>query len=157
MTLDEELLVLTRHVLRALREADREGQLLDVRNPAHQCDRFTDRWPSSLGAQRLWIEDLEYLERELAALRNGPLHPNRLRVVMVDLFGESVADDAVKGLMTRHKIGFDRGETGLDSRGRIAKVTAASAITAASGAAANSASRIKAPPPKTFFGGILDE
>ena len=153
-TLDGELLALVRHVLHALREEQRAGRLLDVRNPVHRFDRFTDRWPANPDAQKLFVRDLEHLEGELTKLYREPLSPVLLRTVMQDLFGESVANDAVDGLMTRHKIGFERGEIGLDARGRVASVTAAGAVTA-SGAATSAASTVQAPPPKTFFGGTF--
>lgn len=157
LTLDEELLVVTQHVLDTLREADREGRLLDVRNPVHRFDRFTDRWPSDLEAQGIWIEDLEYLARELTALRNEPVNPGRLRATTADLFGEVVAKDAVEGLMIRQKIGFDRKEIGLDARGRVATVTGTGAAIVTGGATANVASHVQAAPPNTFFGGVIEE
>jgi len=142
-TLDEELLLLTRHLLRKLRTAIGAGRLHEVRNPSHPPDVFTDRWPASDGAQRLWLQDLLHMEARLVELRRELPFPMRLQAIFAELFGESVASIAVKGQMLEHRRARASGESGFEASGRVAAVT----VGTAAGATVSRATA--APPSRT--------
>lgn len=153
-TLDEELLLLTRRLMRTLRGAISEGRRLEVRNPAYPPDVFTDRWPEDDAAQRLWLHDLVHLEAQLVELRREPPSPSRLEAIIKDLFGESVASIAVRGQMLELRRARAAGESGFDATGRVAAVSAAATVSAA--AQATPSPPIMPVPRHDFYGGVLD-
>ena len=153
-TLDEELHLLTRYLMRQLRDAIAGDRLLEVRNPAYPPDRFTDRWPESDAAQRLWLRDLRHLEARLVELRRETLSPSQLEAVFRDLFGESVASLAVRGLMLEHQRARAAGESGFEPSGRVAAVSAGATVSTA--AQSSPAPVIKPVPRHDFYGGVLD-
>lgn len=93
-TLTEALTESVDHIRRRLQAAQDEGILIDVRNPLDPEDRFTDRWPAVLEDQQLYIRDLEGLARRLEDLQRAQSMTER-RDILVELFGESPARDAV--------------------------------------------------------------
>jgi hypothetical protein len=82
-------------MLKALEHADRNGFLIDVRNPKCNDDRFTDRWPENAQAQRVYIEDLKLFRRQLSAIISEQLTLDQKRDLLVAMFGEGPAQSAV--------------------------------------------------------------
>jgi hypothetical protein len=82
-------------ILIALEAAEREDRLIDVRNPKCQSERFTDRWPENRAAQRVHIEDLKLLRRQLASLMSDKFTLNQKRDLLVAMFGEGPAQSAI--------------------------------------------------------------
>lgn len=82
-------------MLEALEHADRNGFLIDVRNPKCNDDRFTDRWPENTQAQRVYIEDLKLFRRQLSAIMSDQLTLDQKRDLLVAMFGEGPAQSAV--------------------------------------------------------------
>lgn len=95
-SLTDELLTVATTMRDAIIEADRHGRLLDVCNPAHLPDQFTDRWPEDREAQRLWAADLRHLVGELKELRREGFDPMRIKRVFDDLFGATIADHVLE-------------------------------------------------------------
>lgn len=89
-SLTEEILVVATAMRNAIVFADRQGEIIEVRNPAHLPDVFTDRWPESRAAQRLWAADLKHIIEKLSALRNKGFDPVGAKDMFDDLFGEKV-------------------------------------------------------------------
>jgi len=97
-TLTEAIEAISAHTLEQLRAADNLGRLVDVRNPKCDDDRFTDRWPESLGAQRQYIDDLARFRQQLSALVSGQLSLPEMRDMLAQMFGEGPAQSAVEDL-----------------------------------------------------------
>lgn len=91
-TLTDEVITVATTIRNAIVNADRVGLLLEVRNPAHWPDLFTDRWPGNRGAQQLWAADLQHLVSELQTLRAEGFTPASIKRVFDDLFGSEVGD-----------------------------------------------------------------
>lgn len=82
-------------ILQALEDAEARQQLIDVRNPKCQPDKFTDRWPENRAAQQLYILDLRLLRRQLAELMSDRLPLDKKRDLLIAMFGEGPARAAV--------------------------------------------------------------
>ena len=82
-------------MLSKLEQAKAHGQLVDIRNPRCQQDKFTDRWPETLAAQDLYIQDLKEFRLKLAALISVEFGLEGKRKLLAEMFGESPADAAV--------------------------------------------------------------
>lgn len=136
----------SKHVLSALEEAEDSGTLIEFCNPVCFEDRFTDRWPENRQAQQLYISDLQKFRGQLAELASGSLSLERMKELMVDMFGERLTSSVMDeyndelGRMVRE------GRRDHDRTGRVRPVPAA--------AAAMSAPSIARP--HTFYGGHLD-
>ncbi|WP_420607993.1 nucleotidyltransferase [Novosphingopyxis sp.] len=91
-SLTDEVLAIATTMRDAIVAADRRGGLIEVRNPAHQADEFTDRWPEDRTAQQLWAADLRHFVTELTELQRHEFEPVRVKRVFDDLFGSALAD-----------------------------------------------------------------
>ena len=86
--LSEELRLQARHMLEAFRSSHNAGCLIQVTNPVCEKDVLTDRWPSSLEDQKVFIKDLETLVGKVEKLVSG-CDLGEMKAIMVDLFGEA--------------------------------------------------------------------
>lgn len=120
-----ETLTVARYVLARLQNAHELGKLLDVRNPKWTADKFTDRWPSTLSAQSLYIRDLTNLVAGLHALSTEALSPEQQARILRALFGETVATYAVDRLYETFGHAHERGRTFVGQRGHVAILPAA--------------------------------
>lgn len=127
-----------------LEEADRSFQLVDIRNPKCDDDRFTDRWPENLSAQRIYIEDLRLFRDQLSALMSSELSlPEKQRLLM-RMFGEGPAQSVVEDYTASLGKAIQSGHRTVSSTGRvIPSSVAAPAIVKPSAGQAR---------PHTFFG-----
>lgn len=82
-------------ILSELENAEAIGALADVRNPRCQEDRFTDRWPETLAAQTLYINDLKLFRAQLAQLMSPELGLDAKRDLLVQMFGEGPAESVI--------------------------------------------------------------
>lgn len=94
-TLSEELLHQARQLRMAFGRCQMEGRLAQVHNPACEGDVFTDRWPGSLHAQGVFVDDLAILVKRLEELQ-GECTLDRMREIMAELFGEHPTREAFK-------------------------------------------------------------
>lgn len=90
-TLTDEVIAVATAVRNAIIDAERAGRTLDVRNPAHHPDVFTDRWPEDRSDQQLWAADLRDLVTGLENLRARGFDPVSVTRTFDDLFGAEVA------------------------------------------------------------------
>ncbi len=95
-SLCDEVLALAKFMEKRMRDEHAASRLLEVRNPAHYPDVFTDRWPEDQYAQRIWRDDLSRLISSLTALRAGDFDAQQLMKVLRELFGETLAERAVR-------------------------------------------------------------
>lgn len=72
------------------------GLLLFDYNPACPADVLTDRWPSSLADERVWLGDLEHLVARLQFYVRGEPTLAARQAILADLFGEHAAKAAVE-------------------------------------------------------------
>jgi hypothetical protein len=131
------------HTLDVLSAAQLKGQLVDVRNPCCPNDCFTDRWPESLSAQTIHIEDLKVLRRQLVAVMSEELSLEEKRHLLSLMFGEGPAKAVVEEFARRLGESVRRGTRHIAGTGRV--VPAAVATPAAGPAAAQ-------PRSHTFYG-----
>jgi hypothetical protein len=136
LSLVEQLLHLTRHIACRLEEAIRQFALINVVNPAYDKDRFTDRWPATVQAEDVYLNDLRHLERQLILLTSDRLTAVEIRSILENLFGETAARYAVE----RH---LNSGKNDVETKGMrfgpLGQVLTGAA--AAAGAACSTAAR----------------
>lgn len=118
-------------VLAALENAEARGELVDIRNPKCPGERFTDRWPENRAAQRLYIEDLKTLRKQLAILMSPDFTLDQKRDLLTAMFGEGPAEAVVKDYAERLGQSVRTGNRAVASTGRIIPAAAASATIAA--------------------------
>lgn len=128
--------------LATLEEADQRGEVADVRNPMCSDDRFTDRWPENLAAQRTYIQDLKLFRDQLAALMSDQLPLDQKRNLLVEMFGEGPAQLVVEDYAASLGHAIQSGQRIIAGSGRVIPV-AAPAIVRSSPAQAR---------PHTFYG-----
>jgi hypothetical protein len=122
-------------MLIALETAERNSQLIDVRNPVCRDDRFTDRWPESQTAQRIYIDDIKLLRRQLAALMSDQLTLDQKQGLLMAMFGEGPAQSAVDEYAASIGRAIQTGQRAIAGSGRvvpISRVAVPSIISAAS-------------------------
>jgi hypothetical protein len=101
-TLADELIHQVECMIVALEQAERAGRTVRAFNPA--CpneDELTDRWPSDISEQRVFIDELRAFVVQLYRLEKGLPLP-QMQAVLEDLFGERPARDAVRKYTEQH-------------------------------------------------------
>lgn len=98
--LSEELLHQARNMLDVFRRCQEPGRLVHIVNPVCAADILTDRWPSTLRDQEIFIGDLERLVRQIERLIEGP-DLDEMRKIMTGLFGEAPTGDAFRSFNER--------------------------------------------------------
>ena len=122
-------------ILVALEVAERATVLIDTRNPKCNEERLTDRWPENRVAQRIYIDDLKLLRRQLGALLSDQLTLDQKRDLLVAMFGEGPAQAAIDDYAAIIGRAVETGQRIVASTGKvlpIAGVAAPSIITPAS-------------------------
>ncbi|MGO6810179.1 nucleotidyltransferase domain-containing protein [Rhizobium ruizarguesonis] len=126
-SLCDEVIAIANIIQRRIRVEDANYRLLEVRNPAHHADVFTDRWPENQFAQRLWRDDLSRLVKHLTTLRAGDFDAQQLMKILRELFGETLAERAVQDHY-RAYANFDRNNLlGIGKTGAVKSALAAPA------------------------------
>ena len=139
----EALDEIAQHIERRLRAAHENGELIDVRNPEDNEDRFTDRWPSTNQEQWTFIEDLVWFRRKLAVVRNSQASLAERGEALEELFGEHPGREVVKELSA---------DLALDQPGLGRKMAPALLGSSATGQLMMAPARPLSPKPNTFFG-----
>lgn len=85
-TLSVEMLHQAQSMLSFFKQIHADGKLVHVVNPVCPADVLSDRWPSSLDNQALFVRDLHKLVELLTRLSECDL--GEMKGIMVDLFGE---------------------------------------------------------------------
>ncbi|MDE0404964.1 MAG: nucleotidyltransferase [Nitrospira sp.] len=142
--LSEELLFQAQHILSVFREHHDQGRLVHIINPVCTEDVLTDRWPESRQDQAQFINDLGDLVQKVERLVAG-CDLAKMQEIMVSLFGEFPAKEAVQAFNERtgNEIGHGRSQYDSQKGGLIIPASMAG-IAVASGA--------QATPKHTFYG-----
>jgi hypothetical protein len=130
-----------------LEEADLGFHLVDIRNPKCDDDRFTDRWPENLSAQRIYISDLRLFREQMAKLMSNELSLPEKQQLLVAMFGEGPALAVVEDYTSSLGRAIQSGHRTVSATGRVipAGGVAAPAIIKPSAGQAR---------PHTFFGSV---
>jgi hypothetical protein len=114
-----ELLLQARRLLAFFEASHSTRSLIRVVNPACSEDVFTDRWPETLAAQDIFLDDLRLLVRNLSRLELDA----DLKVigdVYSALFGEEPTRSVIKEFADRAGASIDAGHIhAIDSRGQV--------------------------------------
>lgn len=122
-----------------------EGTLIQEVNPRCSLDVLTDRWPSSLGDQSIWLGDLRHLVAQLRRYVNQSLTLAERKDILADLFGESAAEVALMAFAERMGRGKELGQNRYErGTGRL--------ILPAVGFISSAAARPV--PPTRYYGGL---
>lgn len=117
-SLTDEVIAVATAMRNAIVHADRQGCLVEVRNPAYYPDIFTDRWPEDREAQRLWAADLQHLVEELSQLRRKGFDPVGAKGVFDDLFGQKIGTRILEDHFRVQNRAIDEGRAGMTQDGR---------------------------------------
>lgn len=149
-TLTDELIFQASQLRDLLASAQRDGRILEVRNPTCHSDLFTDRWPGRLSAQRVFLGDMIMFVEKLESLRDE-CDLSKMQTTLAEMFGERATLEAVKHLNQRvgRRIVDGRSQH-VPGAGRIVLPTPAAA--AALGAVSAVPAGIRATPKHTHFG-----
>ncbi|TQE98699.1 MAG: nucleotidyltransferase [Spiribacter salinus] len=131
-------------LLEELSAADRAGELIDVRNPRCEADRFADRWPENFAAQRQYLDDLRIFRQKLARLLTESSLADKAEVLQ-ELFGEAPARSVTQDYADELGAAVTQGTRGIGRAGRI--------LAGAGAAAGTRAGSASSPRDHTFFGG----
>lgn len=119
-------------LLDELEAAERTGRLVDVHNPRCDADRFTDRWPENLAAQRQYIVDLREFRAQLAQLMAEGSLENKSELLK-KMFGEEPARSVIEHYWRELDSAVSQGTRSISTSGRIITgVGASGAATSAS-------------------------
>ncbi len=86
-TIFQELEIQARHMRQVIGAAHDTRQKVNVINPRCESDILTDRWPTSLDEQELFVRDIDRLIAKLKELPRSDL--GRMRGILTELFGEN--------------------------------------------------------------------
>lgn len=115
-------------------------------NPRCSEDVLTDRWPSSITDQTVWLGDLQHLVRQLTRYVHGGVTLTERQTILADLFGEQAARGAVLQFAERMGRGKELGQNRYQpGTGRLVLPAAAAIIP--------SSTRARPVPATSYFGG----
>jgi len=149
-TLSEELIFQASQLRDLLANAQTTGNILDVRNPTCYSDRFTDRWPGTLDAQRVFLADMTLFVEKIGSLR-GECDLGEMQKILSEFFGENATLDAVRQFNKRvgQEIVYGRSQH-VPGAGQI--VVPSQAVASTLGAVAAIPAIARATPKHTYFG-----
>ena len=146
--LGEELLVQAEHLAREFQAAHDRQRLIMVTNPVCDQDVLTDRWPSSLHEQAIFLQDLKELVRKLKWLHEGR-DLGEMKKIMTALFGEAPTDRVFSDYNENIGSTVIGGSRHLPKTGAlVVRPTEAIGV-----GAATTAVRTASTPKHTFYGG----
>ena len=108
-TLFEEVLHQAQEMLAFFERSHQAHRSVHVENPVCPRDVLTDRWPTNLGDQAVFVKDVRRLVERLEHLQDCDL--GEIRQIMVVLFGEGPTADAVERFMESVGQGVRRGKS----------------------------------------------
>lgn len=100
-TLTDELIYQVECMIATLEAAEKRRETVREFNPTCQEDELTDRWPSSLAEQRVFIDELRSFAMQLNRLKQG-LPLAQMQRILEDLFGERPVRGAIGKYMEQH-------------------------------------------------------
>lgn len=154
-----EVIAIADHMRRRIQHAERNLQLLEVRNPSHYPDIFTDRWPEARSDQQLWISDLRTLTESLELLKRTGFDPAVIQTTFDDLFGEKAGEVALRDYHRAQTVQLEKGVLGMTPAGKLqtTKLPAGIATPAISSAAAASTLIVPARANTNMGGAVADD
>lgn len=120
-SLSEALLLVLDRIVRRLDAARAAGHRLQVPNPVHQAEDFSERWNDHLRAYSEFEFGIRQLASAWRAVYSGQGNPNR---ELERLFGEVVNTALIKQARNLQEI-RERGGLGIRESGRIVPVASA--------------------------------
>ena len=148
----DEVIALATSMRRRIQDAESNLRLLEVRNPAHTPDVFTDRWPEERSDQQLRARDLRTLIDRLQNLRQVGFDPALIQSTFDDLFGEKAGEAALRAYHQAQTAQFEHGGLGMTPAGEFKP--AAPAIGAGAAASSGLITPARA---NTNMGGIVPD
>ena len=145
-SLSEELVHQTQNMLRVFRGYHQGNSLIHIQNPVCPEDILTDRWPGSQDDQSVFIRDLEHLVGNVQQLTAG-CDLDEMQEIMVNLFGESSAKEAIRAFNEEQGKRVREGE----SHHRLG--AGSIALSAGAASSVESSLPIRRTPKHTFHGG----
>lgn len=130
-----EVISLATRMRRRIQDAESYLRLLEVRNPAHTPDVFTDRWPEQRSDQQLWARDLQTLIDRLKTLQRVGFDPAAIQSTFDDLFGEKAGEAALRAYHQARVAQLEHGALGMKPGGEFKPAAPAlgAGVSAASG------------------------
>ncbi|WP_116654916.1 nucleotidyltransferase domain-containing protein [Pelagibacterium sediminicola] len=148
MTLSDMLIRQCDFIAREMRAASVRWEKVEVRNPRHYDDLFTDRWPRDIIQQDTFARKLEDLAEGLRVAKSGRMPAWKINDWLRDMFGSHVVTKAADAIAKR-ATAIQEGRHRYRPDGRIV-------LPASAGLASPAIARGEIPSPKhTFFGGKL--
>jgi hypothetical protein len=147
-SLSDELSHQVKSMLAVLQAAQNRGRTVVEVNPTCAEDVLTDRWPTDLTDQRLFIEELKAFAAKLERLR-GEISLPETQKILEELFGEKPARSVVKEYVDR----LARDIGGPGSRYLLGKASIPAAIIGTPAMPSN----VRSSPPHKFFGDHPDD
>lgn len=127
----------------------RYGRTIDVSNPCHDKDVFTDRWPDTVSQQNLYASHLKVLVAGLEEMRRGQMVPSDMMDWLRAQFGERVVTKAADRMAEQVGTSVPKSTQHYAPRGKVIVPTPAIAAAPAAGVAT---SAVASGRPHTFFG-----
>ncbi len=115
----DEVITLATCMRRRIQDAESSLRLLEVRNPAHTPDVFTDRWPKQRSDQQLWARDLKTLIDRLKTLQCVGFDPAVIQSTFDDLFGEKAGEAALQAYHQARMAQLEHGAVGMKPGGEF--------------------------------------
>jgi hypothetical protein len=147
-SLAEELSFQVESMLAVIGQAHNRGEKVLANNPTCREDVLTDRWPSDLSDQAVFIRELTDFAVKLRRLRSEIALPE-VQQILEDLFGEKPAQSAVKDYVQR--VGKDVGSKGSHF------MPGNAAIPAAVAGVSTMPRVVRSAPSRRFFGDHPDD
>ena len=154
----DEVIAIASRMRRLIGNAEGNLLPLEVRNPAHYPDIFTDRWPENRSDQRLWASDLKTLIEQLETLKRIGFNPAVIQSTLDDLFGEKAGEIALRAYHQAQAANLEHGTLGMTPRGQLTTTKPTSGLAApALGAGVASAGLIMPVRANTNMGGTIPD
>lgn len=154
----DEVIAIACHMRRLIRNAEGNLHLLEVRNPTHYPDIFTDRWPEARSEQRLWSSDLKTLVEQLETLKRVGFDPAVVQSTLANLFGEKAGDIALHAYHQAQTANLEHGALGMTPSGKLTPAKPTSGLTTpVLGAGAASTGLIMPARANTNMGGTIPD
>lgn len=154
----DEVIAIARYMRKLIQHAEASVQLLEVRNPSHYPDIFTDRWPKIRSDQQLWASDLMILIERLEMLKRVGFDPAVIQITFDDLFGEKAGEVALRDYHQAQAIQLEHGALGMTPSGKLQTQNPAQNLSAPALGAGVSASGLITPArANTNMGGIIPD
>ena len=136
---------MAKFIISEIETASLYGRTIDVSNPCHDKDIFTDRWPKTVPQQNTYAGHLKELVAGLERMRAGQMDPSVMMVWLRMQFGERVVTKAADRMAKQVGTSIKQSAQHYGPKGKLIVPTAASTAGASTGAVASGR-------PHTFYG-----